>query len=369
MLRHRTKRHTPLRLRVGEIVEVRSRDEILATLDEHGAIDGLPLMPEMLDYCGQRFTVLKRADKTCDTIAQSGMRRMTDAVHLDATRCTGAAHGGCQAACQIFWKEAWLKRADALGRPRNRRELPVMTVISEEQLNSATQREPNEAGETCYRCQATELVRATTPLARWSVMQHVRDLRSGNVTLGEIIKVSLWWFLRLLREHAPGYRVQVWLFNSVQRFRGGAQLFDLPGPQKQTPSERLDLTADEWVEVKSAEEIRATLDPAQKNRGLYFDREMLPYCGGKYRVRGRVSRIIDEKSGRMIKIPGSCVILDNVVCTGRYHMSCPRAIFPYWREIWLRRANELEQALASGDLSALPVPTKDMPRGGVTCGA
>src|SRR5438094_248118 len=42
-----------LNLRAGEIVEIRSKEEILATLDEKGRLDGLPFMPEMLKYCGQ----------------------------------------------------------------------------------------------------------------------------------------------------------------------------------------------------------------------------------------------------------------------------------------------------------------------------
>jgi hypothetical protein len=82
-----------LDLRAGDVVEVRSREEILATLDPDGTLDALPFMPEMLEFCGKRFTVAKRADKTCDTIQHSGLRRMTDTVHLEGTRCSGAAHG------------------------------------------------------------------------------------------------------------------------------------------------------------------------------------------------------------------------------------------------------------------------------------
>src|SRR6267142_1519493 len=50
-----------LGLRAGHWVEVRSADEILATLDDRGALDALPFMPEMLQYCGKRFRVFKRA--------------------------------------------------------------------------------------------------------------------------------------------------------------------------------------------------------------------------------------------------------------------------------------------------------------------
>ena len=99
-------------LRPGERIVVRSEAEILATLDADGRVDGLPFMPEMLAYCGQTFRVFKRADKTCDTVGSTAMRRLHDTVHLEMLRCDGSAHGGCQAECLLYWKEAWLARVD-----------------------------------------------------------------------------------------------------------------------------------------------------------------------------------------------------------------------------------------------------------------
>ena len=45
----------PIRCKAGDTVEVRSAEEILNTLDEQGALDGMPFMPEMFEYCGKRF--------------------------------------------------------------------------------------------------------------------------------------------------------------------------------------------------------------------------------------------------------------------------------------------------------------------------
>src|SRR5215471_6629580 len=101
---------TTLSLRVGEFVEVRSAEEIMATLDEKGELDNLPFMPEMLQFCGKRLTVHMVAHKLCDTISASGLRWMSDVVHLTGTRCDGQAHGGCQTGCLLYWKEAWLRR-------------------------------------------------------------------------------------------------------------------------------------------------------------------------------------------------------------------------------------------------------------------
>ena len=65
-----------LNLMPGEWVEVRSADEILTTLDADGCLESLPFMPEMLAFCGKRFRVYKRADKTCDTIGPWTLRRL-----------------------------------------------------------------------------------------------------------------------------------------------------------------------------------------------------------------------------------------------------------------------------------------------------
>ena len=69
-------------LRRGDLVEVRSPAEILATLDARGVLGALPFMPEMAAYCGQRFLVERRADKICDTVKLTGSRRLPEAVFL-----------------------------------------------------------------------------------------------------------------------------------------------------------------------------------------------------------------------------------------------------------------------------------------------
>src|SRR5215831_18851978 len=69
----------------------------------------MPFMPEMLGYCGRRFRVYKTAHKGCDTIRDwKTMRRLENAVHLEKLRCDGSGHGGCQAACLLYWHTDWL---------------------------------------------------------------------------------------------------------------------------------------------------------------------------------------------------------------------------------------------------------------------
>src|SRR5437870_9289303 len=167
LLKDRRKHARP---RAGDWVEVKSAEEILATLDEQGRLEGLPFMPEMLQYCGKRLQVFKSAHKSCDTIQDwKTMRSMRGAVHLAGVRCDGASHGGCQAACLLYWKEAWLK---PVGDPTV---APTGTPRCDEAaLVAATH--AGEGSEARYRCQATDLPAATTPIARWSVGHYVADL-------------------------------------------------------------------------------------------------------------------------------------------------------------------------------------------------
>src|SRR5262245_1074656 len=99
-------------LRPGDIVEVRSAAEIFATLDSSAALDNMPFMPEMIAHARRRYRVSRRVDKICDTIAATGSRRIYDTVYLEDLRCDGAGHGGCQAGCMLYWKEAWLRRVE-----------------------------------------------------------------------------------------------------------------------------------------------------------------------------------------------------------------------------------------------------------------
>jgi hypothetical protein len=328
-------------LRSGEWVEVRSAAEILATLDDEGRLESLPFMPEMLQYCGRRFRVLKSAHKTCDTIQSSKGRRMTHAVHLEGLRCDGQAHGGCQAACLLFWKEAWLTRVSGPGPEENRGSTHSPTPIGAERATSALSRCDTEtlaratrveaiSGETAprYRCQATELLKATTPLPWWQPGQYLKDWRSRNVRLGTLI-----WYM-LIAAYNVVMRLH-WRGRPYPYIRG------LAGDR--TPTEELNLQPGEIAQVRSKQEIMLTLNARQRNRGLWFDAEMVRYCGKSFKVLARVDKIINEKTGAMMRMPNPCVILDGVSCSGclsRDRLFCPRGIYPFWHEVWLRRVNQ-----------------------------
>ena len=333
-----------LNLRPGELVEVRSEAEILATLDANGRLDGQPFMPEMVEYCGKQFRVYLRSDKTCDTITKTGARRMWNTVHLDELRCDGSGHDGCQARCLFYWKEAWLKRVEP-GRQAKGNGVAAAAPagsFTHEDLVRATRTtgQGENAGKVIYTCQATEVLRASTPLPWWDMRQYYRDICWGNAGVSDVVRAMfLWAFKKALK--IGGYRLLLGTYNRIQKMRGGVPYPYLHGNLTKTPTEELNLKPGELVQIKSYEDILATLDHRNRNRGLYFDSEMVPFCGGKYRVIERVDRIVNENTGEMSKLPGACIMMEGVKCRAWYserRIACPRAILSYWHEIWLRRA-------------------------------
>ena len=342
-----------LKLKAGELVEVRNREEILSTLDKNGCLDGMPFMPEMFAFCGSRLRVFKRAHKTCDTICWSGSRRITNAVHLENIRCDGQAHGGCQADCLIFWKEAWLKRASSVagagerGQPSSRDVSADSPCCTESDvLANACRTSSTATDEPIYVCQATQLLQASTPLPWWDLRQYWEDYTSGNFSLKWMLGVIFYANYNALMNAGQnwGWRKPLgWIYDAVQKLRGRP-----PHPRAKgripagapTPSANLNLQPGERVRVKTFEAIRDTIDCEYRNRGMKWDAELVPYCDHVYRVRKRVQKIINEKTGKMQHLKSEPIILDGVICQSKYsehRYFCPRAIYPYWREVWLER--------------------------------
>jgi hypothetical protein len=337
-------------LKVGEWVEVRSKEEILRTLDGQGRLQALPLMPEMLALSGQRFRVHKRAHKTCDPVNGLGARGMDDTVHLEGVRCDGAAHGGCQAGCLMFWKEAWLKRA---GDTATVAAAPGSTGCTEAQVVAATVAADSHGAEPVYVCQATRVAEATYPLRWWDPRHYWQDFTSGNVRASQMAATFLFWIAHSLAEAGLGVGAAVrTVYDLVQNVRGGAPYPLRPGaiPKgSKTPGGTLDLQPGELVRVKPYATILETLDEDWRNRGLYFDAEMVPFCGGTFRVVRRVERALNEKTGAMLRFKNDAIILEGVECQARYAKSrkfCPRGYYHFCREIWLERVAAAAEAAA-----------------------
>lgn len=151
-----------------------------------------------------------------------------------------------------------------------------------------------------------------------------------------------WWRLRTLVWYASVLGPKGFL-HRMQRIFPSTRLGRLPlkgqprGAYGSIEKESLGLNHGEWVQVRSAKEIFATLDHHGKLKGLSFTAEMTKFCGKRFRVYKRLENIILEATGELRRIKTPTVLLEGVFCDGEAHGKCDRSCFCFWREAWLRR--------------------------------
>jgi hypothetical protein len=249
---------------------------------------------------------------------------MVDTVFLDDLRCDGGGHGGCQAECRIYWKTAWLKPVTVGATTAASSDPAALGELRARVVGNATHVEPD--GTLRYRCQATQALEASTELSTVDPRPYVRSATSGDVSFGHFVRV----LGRAVSMEAAKKFTRPWRP-------------PLSGATSTTPkTPLLDLQVGERVRVKTPEQIAATLTNMGKNRGLWFDIEMLKLSGQEFTVRRRVERLINELDGHMIELSSDCIMLDGGVCSGEYSVGrwfCHRAIYSYFREAWLERVN------------------------------
>ena len=153
---------------------------------------------------GRDSVVSKRVVKSCSSGSRSSMRgfRTDDVVLLEGVRCSGAEHDGCQKACMIFWREAWLRKAERR-RAASRPSIWMRAQQLRERLHTKT-------GPTTYFCQASELLKATYALSKWDrILKCFSDIRAGNSSTIQMVRnIAIWLFWRIRRvflgEYARG---------------------------------------------------------------------------------------------------------------------------------------------------------------------
>jgi hypothetical protein len=314
-----------MNLRPGDYVEVRSPAEILQTLDADGTLDRLPFMPEMMEFCGKRFHVSKRVVKTCYYGTSSGMRKFPaeDVVLLEGLRCSGAAHDGCQKACTIFWRDAWLRKVEG---PRR------IQSVDPESIKWLRARLRTSTSPKTYFCQASEILNSTVELSRWERFgKAFSEIRAGNCGVLEMAQ-----------------RIVIWVYWKARRVLLGPYA---RGTQKPTPVESLNLRSGERIEIKPLGSITKTLDEKAYNRGLYFTPAMGGLCGEQHRVERRPEKIIVDGTGEMRQLRNTVFLEGSLCgCSCVAFGGCPRGEFAYWREIWLRR---VPAASADGEQSEI----------------
>ena len=300
----------------GDMVEIKSLPEILSTLNADGSLGGMPFQPEMIRFCGQRVRVFRCLDKIYDYGRTRLMRRLPGSLLLSNLRCDGNAHGGCQASCYLIWRVEWLRhstessaaaRGDAPADPAL-----VPAVVAGGVLKNGM-----------HRCQFTDLHACSREYGWQAWRKDLTPLVSGNYSLCA-------WLVALLTRH----------FNTVQKLRRGQTFPAMSGIGAHLSPEGPALSQGDRVVVRSAEEIARTLNRSGKNRGLWFDTDMIKHCGHEYRVQSRIERIIDDSNGQMRQMKSPCIALEGIDYSGEGLNFNAQHDPTFWRECWLRRVDE-----------------------------
>lgn len=96
--------------KAGDLVRVRSHEEINSTLDPFKELKGCAFLPDMYQYCGTQQRVMKSMERFMDE-RDYKMKKVRGVILLENVICSGTpAFGACDRCCFLFWREEWLER-------------------------------------------------------------------------------------------------------------------------------------------------------------------------------------------------------------------------------------------------------------------
>lgn len=94
----------------GDLVRVRTPEEINSTLDPFKELKGCAFLPEMYQYCGTQQRVLKSMQRFIDE-RDYKLKKARGVILLENIICNGTpVFGPCDRCCFLFWREEWLEK-------------------------------------------------------------------------------------------------------------------------------------------------------------------------------------------------------------------------------------------------------------------
>jgi hypothetical protein len=305
---------------VGDLVEVKSWTEISATLDDKGCLEQLPFMPEMRAMCGRRAYVFRGMHRLFDYRKTRQMRHMDGAVLLVEAVCDGSSHGGCEAGCHTIWKAAWLRRVHADG-----------TAVEAPRDRSDSQHDAAQPIPVApYTCQLTQLHAASRPIGNRNAANFLRPLISGNVTVSAFLVGWLTYVFNEIQHLRQGTAFPSFA-DAVQDAAASADIHPMPGDR---------------VVVRSAAEIRSTLNDRLEHRGMGFEPDMLKHCGREYCVQARIGKVIDLVTGEMRTLKTPAYLLRGVHFSGERQFFNAQYEPLFWRAAWMRMPQRCSEPTA-----------------------
>lgn len=105
-----------LGLEGGELVRVKTKQEILDTLDEKGKNRGMYFSLDMTRNCGQHLRVITPVKRMI--LEHNGkMKQISNTVLLEGGECSGLCNRGCARGGHPLWREVWVEKAGPSAAP------------------------------------------------------------------------------------------------------------------------------------------------------------------------------------------------------------------------------------------------------------
>lgn len=101
-----------VKIQAGDLVRVRTDEEIRVTLDRWNEVKGCAFLDCMWQYCGTVQRVLRPVERFFDE-RDYQVKKCRGLVILDGILCRGTpVFGPCDRCCHLFWRTEWLTKID-----------------------------------------------------------------------------------------------------------------------------------------------------------------------------------------------------------------------------------------------------------------
>ena len=97
----------------GEVVNVKSREDISQLLNNENKLDGFLFMEQMWQFCGSTYPILKVVKSIFNEHKKRTYRPTANIYILDHILCDGNVSQfqfTCDHACFLLWHEDWLEK-------------------------------------------------------------------------------------------------------------------------------------------------------------------------------------------------------------------------------------------------------------------
>jgi hypothetical protein len=101
-------------LKAGDLIRIRSKEEIDSTLNRWRTLKGCAFMSVMEPYCDTIQRVFKPVTRFVDE-RDYRVKKSKGIYLLEGIMCQGTpSYGSCDRSCFFFWREEWLERIEEI---------------------------------------------------------------------------------------------------------------------------------------------------------------------------------------------------------------------------------------------------------------